>query len=211
MPRRPVHKSDLYSFDGIDYRINVRADSGVYASIMEDLCKHIVCGYSKGRWSVLHIRYLLGDGATNRLLLDAMRSRLGKMHRYVWTLEESKQDDGDQHYHMALFINSREVNMQSIRYLLIELKNRSLIKHYKKIPPDISKSSLELQGELDPGEIEEVVSRFGLELSNQSAVRYAIYWLSYIAKEKTKVLDGRTFGASKLPDRWRETATRMPG
>lgn len=209
MPRRKVHRGD--SFGGLAYRINVTAESGVYAEHMARVAEHVEAGYSKGRWTVVHVRYVLGDGATNQMLLNAARSRFGTENvRYVWALELSKQDDGHKHYHLALFIESREVNMRAVTTLLHELRERGVLHHYKRMTPKPEKVPHEVLMELDGDELDDAISDYGLTIKNMSAVRFAIYWLSYLAKVKTKVLDARSFGSTSLPSDWRETATRLP-
>ena len=208
MPRKRVHSAP--TFGKSEYRINVTEESGVYESHMDRIVELVEAGYGKGRWTVVHVRYVLGDGATNQMLLNACRSRFGSDNfRYVWVLERSKQDNGDDHYHLALFVETRQVNIRAVHTLLHELTGKGILAHYRRMTPDSSKVPADFLMELDSEELDEAISGYGLTIRNMAAVKYAIYWLSYLAKVKTKVEGQRSFGSTVLITNWREHATRL--
>lgn len=209
MPRKRVHKSPRFSTP--DYRINVTETSGVFEASMQRIVDMVEACLFKGRWSVIHLRYVLGDGATNQLFLNEVRQWFGGDNvRYVWALEQSKQDEGLPHYHLALFLKSRDVSMVHVQTLMHGLvREKALIKSYRRMPPAMSKVPADVLLELDGEDLIGSMSRYGLTLTNVSAARFAVYWLSYLAKVKTKPERGRTFGSSLLPQGWKETATRQ--
>lgn len=204
MPRRTLHARPTYKFGLSEYLINVVPGSGVYRNIMDAICAQLTWACKgRGRWSLLHIRYVLDDGVRNRLLLDQLRTRFGKHLRYLWVIEESKQEEARFHFHMMLLIESRNINVRSVRYALIDWKNKGLLHAYRRMPPDLSKMPCKLRELLNMRDLKRVASPYGLELSNESALRYAIYWMSYLAKFKTKILGSqRNFGQTKVDTRW---------
>ena len=209
MARRKVHLGSTYTFDSVEYKINVTEGSGVYVNIMDAICKQLVCAYSKGRWALLHVRYVLEDGATNRMVLDQIKLKFKKDARCLWVIEESKQEDSKYHYHMMLLVNERNVNMTKVRYSLLEIKEKGVIYSYRRIPPDPSKISDDLRRSLDIRELSDSCTQLGLYLSNTSALRYAIYWMSYLAKVNTKPIgDQRNYGQTRVPNDWKETAIK---
>lgn len=209
MPRRRVHVGERYEFVGIDYLINVRDDSGVYVNIMDAICQQLMCAYSKGRWTLVHVRYVLDDGATNRMVLDQLKLKFKKNARCLWVIEESEQEEAQYHYHMMLLVNEREVNMTKVRYALFEIKEKGILHSYRRILPDPSKISDELRRSLDMGELAESITRYGLDVTNRSALRYGIYWMSYLAKVKTKPVGSqRNYDQTRVPPRWRDSVTR---
>lgn len=209
MPRRKVHVGEHYEFDDVGYLINVRDDSGVYVNIMDSICQQLVCAYSKGRWSLVHIRYVLEDGATNRMVLDQVKLKFKKNARCLWVLEESKQEDAQFHYHMMLLVNEREVNMTKVRYALYEIKKKGILHSYRRIPPDPTKISDDLRQSLDVGELKESITKYGLDITNRSALRYGVYWMSYLAKVSTKPMGPqRNYDQTRVPNSWRESTLR---
>lgn len=209
MVRRRVHRVDQYPFDASTYMVNVTLGSGVYTNIMDAICELLACSYSKGRWSLLHVRYVLGDGVTNRMVLDRLRLRFQGNVRSLWVIEESKQEDSVYHYHIALLINERDVSMSRVRYSLWEMHKDGLLYSYRRIHPDVSKVPAELKRSISMRELKPCATHRGLMLKNESALRYGIYWMSYLAKENTKPNGSqRNFGRTKLPANWRESVQK---
>lgn len=209
MPRRKVHTGGLYEFDGVSYLINVRDASGVYVNIMDSICRQLVCAYSKSRWTLVHLRYVLEDGATNRMVLDQIKLKFKTHARCLWVIEESEQEDSQFHYHMMLLVNERVIDMTKVRYALFEIKEKGIIYSYRRIPPDPTKISEELRRSLDMGELNESISKYGLDVTNISALRYGVYWMSYLAKVKTKPIGSqRNYDQTRVPAGWKDSATR---
>lgn len=196
MPRRELHEDPYFN----DYRVNVVEKSGVYVAPMEKIIALTEYCASQRRWSVLHIRYVLDDGASNNVVIQAYKNRLRASFKYVWVLEKSKQDNGDRHYHAAIFIDRDKRQIGVVTQVLATLKAKSAIKSFRPMPPDESKIPADLRAELDPEELKAAIKKTELALKNVSAVKFAVYWLSYLAKESTKVLSARSFGSSKVPE-----------
>lgn len=212
MPRRRTHSGRFYMFDDVEYMINVTERSGVYVNIMDAICEQLICAYSKSRWSLVHIRYVLDDGATNRMVLDQVRLKFKKDARCLWVIEESKQEDEQYHYHMMLLVNEREVNMMRVRHALHEIKQKGIISGYRRMPPDPAKIPDDLRRTLDWADLSGSITRYGLNITNTSSLRFGVYWMSYLAKVKTKPIGGqRNYGQTRVPEGWRETATRDLG
>lgn len=192
MARRKIH-TDTH-FNG--YRVNVTDRSGVYEIPMTRIIGLVESCFDEGYWSVVHIRYVLDDGASNAVVIQAYKNRLRENFKYAWVLEKSTQDAGDQHYHMAVFVNRTSRRIEVVKQIMAELKSKNAIKSYRVIPPEGVHPSL--QEDMDFAEIEDAMRKNELLLKNRSAVKFAIFWFSYLAKEKTKILSQRIFGSSRV-------------
>lgn len=205
LPRRQTHQLPRYG--SANYLVNVGRE-GLFTAQLKALVDRIEAASAKGRWYALHLRYVLGDGASNALVLEVLRQRLKSKKNglcYVWAMEQSAramrsdQTEDGIHYHVALLVNSRPNNVTRLGFMLKQLKALGYFHSYHLAAPDLKLVPLELQSEVVHAELAKACTPYGLQLTNMSAIRYAVYWLSYVTKVVTKVTAQRSFGASAIP------------
>jgi hypothetical protein len=172
----------------------------VYERHTKALIEIITSCSGQGRWEAVHVILWINSASTS---ISTVMHKLQKCFspgcmKYVWAREFALQEDelSGTHYHVAFFYNAQKHSFQTLRSGLHALVTQDLLYQYQHVVPKKSSiKNIDLAKSLNNN----AASAYGLDLRNESGIRWAIFWFSYLAKTRSKEsVPGRTFGTSQL-------------
>lgn len=184
-------KKEYFKESYMGYNINCSDNKPCYLGILNAIFERIqLARETYSRPIGFHVRIRLKDGISPREITDRLNKHytLPSKHRlrqntfkpiWVRALENDPDDDG-YHYHFALILDGRKSTRGSVHNLMAKLVEDGFINDYIIIPPDnpAYKGAIPLKGEAGMAEY--------------------FYWLSYIAKSRTKEFIPGTFRGSRI-------------
>lgn len=184
-------KKEYFKESYMGYEINCSDTKPCYLGILNAIFERIqLAKESYSKPVGFHLRLRLEEGVSPRDVTDRLNKLycLPSKHRrtqntfkpiWVRTLEHDPDDDG-YHYHFAIILDSRKATMGSLHHFVAKMKKKGFIASHKLVTP------------YNP--------RFkrGVPLWTEEGVQEYFYWLSYIAKSRTKEFIPETFRASRL-------------
>lgn len=186
-----MRKTMYYQDQYMGYNINCGPNKPCYLAIIERLFETVeISTTSFTRPIGFHVRYRISNSAKRNTVTDRLNKHysLKSSHRKkeqtfspLWVrVTENDPDQDGQHYHLAIILDGRNATRASLAFLFADLFKSNLIEDYKIIPHK------------DPEH------KGGVNLKSNTGKREYFYWLSYIAKVRTKDNIDQTFSSSRL-------------
>jgi len=173
------------------YAINCSPSKPSYLAILSDLFERIqVSKETFTRPLGFHIRYRLKDSVDDRLVSDRLNKYFSNPSKHrkaqntfkpIWlqVREVDPNRDGE-HRHMALVIDGKKATRRSLCTFFANLMKKGFLDNYCIPKPD------------------EPEYKDGVCLKSEEGIACFFYWLSYIAKVRTKEFIRQTYSVAKL-------------
>ncbi|PXX92242.1 hypothetical protein DIT71_03275 [Marinobacter vulgaris] len=186
-----MQKKVYYKDSYMSYKINCDDRNPCYLGILSCLLTHL--NYSINRFYEpigYHIRIRPKNGIDNRSITDRLNKFYSKPNKHrkkahtfdpVWVkVQEMDPDQDGYHMHLAVILDLNKAKRISLDYFCSNLLKNNIIDSYLVIEPDLP------------------TDRKGVLLKNEGGFARYFYWLSYIAKSRTKEFTPQTFSSSRL-------------
>lgn len=186
-----MKKKEYYKETYMGYEINCSRTRPCYLGILDAIFERIQVAqkiYSKP--AGFHVRLRLKAGVSPRDITDRLNKlysipskhrQLSNTFKPIWVrVSEHDPDDDGYHHHLAIILDYRKATKASLPCFFAKLKRNEFIEDYKIIEPKKPKYKIEVS------------------LEDEDGVANYFYWLSYIAKSRTKEFIYQTFKGSRI-------------
>lgn len=186
-----MKKKEYYQATYMSFDINCGPKKPCYLGILSSLFERIQI--SKKLFSQpigFHVRIRLRENVDIRSITDRLNKhyQLKTKHRKVehtfkplWVrVSEHDPDQDGYHHHLAIILDRKKARKLGLHNLFSQLKEDKFLGDYKIIPSDLPKY------------------KNGVPLKDHEGIANYFYWLSYIAKSRTKENIHQTFSSSRL-------------
>lgn len=194
--------------DGFQFKINAFSGCGLYPKIMESIWNQLKASLSHhNKVAVLRFDLHVSTGCevSSRdlsYLIDRLKRHVASVYGtsqlgYVWVREQDKASSP--HYHLCLFVNGNRLQNSTELFKWISDRWQAL-GHPR--PHNTHYSSVDgKKGTYNRGAPVRIIRRSKGLITNWRILEETVYWLSYLAKVRTKtriVKGARLWGSSRL-------------